>query len=55
MDFNNKGTVKYPEGIQELEKLTKETEGRVRIIGTAHSFSDVADTDGTIISLKEFT
>ena len=52
--YHNRGPVQFPTNLQELQQLIKDSGGRVRIIGTKHSFSDVADTEGILLSLEKF-
>mmetsp|Transcript_17706 Transcript_17706/g.29540 ORF Transcript_17706/g.29540 Transcript_17706/m.29540 type:complete len:494 (-) Transcript_17706:302-1783(-) len=40
-----------PESIEELQRVVRDHR-RVRVVGTRHSFSNVADTDGALISLQ---
>ena len=47
-------TVESPSTVAELSSLIKETRKNIRVVGTAHSFSDIADTDGTHITLEKF-
>ena len=46
--------VEKPSMTFELVKAVEEARGRVKVVGTAHSFNDIADTDGTHISLENF-
>ena len=39
-----------PERIEKVQDLVRRTE-RLKVLGTRHSFNDVADTTGTHISL----
>ena len=48
-------SVARPEGVQELQTLLKTKKGPFKVVGTAHSFNDIADTPGTQISLENFT
>ena len=48
-------TVLEPQTVEELQAAVKDAKGRVKVVGTAHSFNDVADTDGTHIKLSNFT
>lgn len=54
IEFTSK-FIEKPSTVQELEELVASTKGSVKVVGTAHSFSDIADTDGTAISLQNFT
>ena len=56
---NWSGTVFYaarqihtPDTVDELRALVASSR-RIRALGTAHSFSDVADTDGDLVSLAQ--
>ena len=46
--------VETPKLTYELVEAVTEARGRVKVVGTAHSFNDIADTDGTHISLQNF-
>ena len=39
-----------PQTIPELQELVAKSD-RVRVLGSGHSFNDICDTDGTLISL----
>jgi xylitol oxidase len=41
----------FPETVAELQALVRET-AHVRALGTRHSFNDIADTDGTLVSVQ---
>lgn len=41
-----------PRTIDELRQVVS-TEPRIRVIGSRHSFSDIADTDGALVSISE--
>jgi alditol oxidase len=41
-----------PRSVDELQALVA-TQDRIRALGTRHSFTDVADTDGTLVSLED--
>ena len=43
-----------PRRIDELAKIVSEAPGRVKAFGTAHSSSDIADTDGIHVSMWNF-
>ena len=47
--------VEQPTTVEEVQTAVKDARGNVKVVGTAHSFSDIADTDGTHITLKNFT
>ncbi len=47
------GTVLRPRTVAELQEIVAR-DSRVRALGTRHSFSAVADTPGTLVSLSEF-
>lgn len=65
-DFGNTGTnwsgnIKYaskevliPETEAEITDMIMNAEGQIKAIGSRHSFNDVADVDGTHISLEKF-
>lgn len=40
-----------PETVEELQEIVRQT-AKVRVVGTGHSFNDVADTTGTLVSLN---
>lgn len=42
-----------PESVEELQRVVHEAAGMVRVVGTRHSFSDIADTRDTLISLHK--
>jgi alditol oxidase len=44
--------VQRPRSVDELQALVA-TQDRIRALGTRHSFTDVADTDGTLVSLED--
>jgi alditol oxidase len=44
--------VRRPRSVDELQALVA-TQDRIRALGTRHSFTDVADTDGTLVSLED--
>ena len=46
--------VESPATADELTAFIKKARGSIRVIGTAHSFSDIADTDGTHVTLEKF-
>jgi xylitol oxidase len=57
--MNWAGNVRYraarrhaPRSVEEVQEIVRSTE-RVRAIGSRHSFSDVADTSGDLLSLEE--
>ena len=41
-----------PETLDEAAAIIKRARHRLRVVGTAHSFSRVADTDGVLLSLR---
>ena len=41
-----------PRSVDELQALVA-TQDRIRALGTRHSFTDIADTDGTLVSLED--
>ena len=43
-----------PETLEELQNTVKNASGKVKVVGTAHSFTDIADTEGTQINLDKF-
>ena len=43
-----------PRSVKELKELVTEATGNIHVVGTAHSWSDIADTDGTHVSLVNF-
>jgi len=47
-----RGRVVRPRSVQELQDLVA-TQERVRALGSRHSFTDIADTDGVLVSLEE--
>ena len=47
--------VRSPTDVEELRGIVNdEFSGNIRVVGTAHSWSDIADTDGTHISMENF-
>ena len=44
--------VEHPSSIDEARALIAQSR-RVRVLGTRHSFNDIADTDGTLLSLDQ--
>jgi len=40
------------ESIPQLQKIVEKSK-KLKVLGTGHSFSDIADTNGTLISLKK--
>lgn len=44
--------VRRPRSVDELQALVA-AQDRIRALGTRHSFTDVADTDGTLVSLED--
>ena len=48
--------IEKPEKADELANLVQRTKkSRIKVLGTGHAFSDIADTDGVHISLSSFT
>ena len=47
--------VEKPTTVEGIQTAVKSAKGQVKVVGTAHSFSDIADTDGTHITLENFT
>ena len=47
-------TLEQPTTVEGIQSVVKEAKGQVKVVGTAHSFSDIADTDGTHINLGNF-
>ena len=45
--------VERPANLAELQSVIKSAPGKVKTVGTAHCFSDIADTDGTHILLEK--
>jgi len=43
-----------PEDVLTLQQIIKSSNGKVRVIGSGHSFGRLVDTSDTIISLKKF-
>ena len=46
-----RGRVVRPRSVDELQTLVA-THDRVKALGTRHSFTDIADTDGVLVSLE---
>ena len=44
-----------PKNVEELAEALKNATGKVRPVGSGHSFSELVPTDGTIVSLAHFT
>ncbi|MDB6443899.1 MULTISPECIES: D-arabinono-1,4-lactone oxidase [Pseudomonas] len=44
-----------PKDLDELVQLVKRAEGRIRPVGSGHSFSALVPTDGTLLSLSHFS
>ena len=44
--------VQYPASLAQLQEIVAGSE-RVRALGTGHSFNRIADTDGTLVSVRE--
>jgi alditol oxidase len=47
-----KAPVVRPQSVDELQSLVA-TQERIRALGTRHSFTDIADTDGLLVSLED--
>ena len=48
-------SVQKPLNVEELLQIVSdERSGNIKAIGTTHSWSDIADTDGTHISMENF-
>ena len=47
--------LELPRSADELSELVSEAKKHVRVVGTAHSFSDIADTDGLHIAMDNMT
>ena len=43
-----------PSTVDELAALVRDSR-RVKVVGTTHSFNDIADTEGTQVSLEKMT
>ena len=43
-----------PQTESDLKSLIKNLKGQLRVTGTRHSFSEIADTDGTQLNLEHF-
>ena len=59
--WNFAKTVKYsakwletPDSVDELQRVVREAPGRVRVVGSGREQTDIADTDGTHVSLEKF-
>ena len=46
--------MKKPRTVDELANILKTTTGHVKAVGTAHSWSDIADTDGVQVVMENF-
>lgn len=46
--------IEQPATVEELQSTVKNATGKVKVVGTAHSFNDIADTEGTQINLDKF-
>jgi xylitol oxidase len=51
-NYTYRATVERPRSVLELQKLVAR-EPRVRALGSRHSFTDITDTDGVLVSLAE--
>lgn len=51
--FQAKALVK-PDSLDQLKQVVQGAPGHVKVIGTGHSFTDIADTDGAHVSLENF-
>ena len=54
IEFTAKTALEKPSTADELATLIRDTRRSVKVVGTAHSFNDIADTDGIQISLANF-
>ncbi|HET7195969.1 MAG TPA: FAD-binding protein [Nocardioides sp.] len=50
-NYSYKAPVVRPQSVDEVQSLVA-THERVRALGTRHSFTDIADTDGVLVSLQ---
>ncbi len=50
-NYAYRARVLRPQSVEELQTLVA-TEERIRALGTRHSFTDIADTDGVLVSLE---
>lgn len=48
-------SMQVPTTVEEVAKSIKESEGKIRFVGTGHSFSPLVPTDDNIVSLGFFT
>ena len=53
IEFTTRLPLVVPDTADELADAVRDAPGRVRVVGTAHSFNDIADTDGLQISLAK--
>ena len=44
-----------PKNLDELTHVVRQAPGKIRPVGSAHSFSALVPTDGTLLSLSYFT
>ena len=51
-NYAYKAPVVRPQSVDELQSLVA-THERIRALGTRHSFTDIADTDGVLVSLED--
>lgn len=53
IEFTAKKLVE-PTSVEDLQAVVKDARGQVKVVGSAHSFNDIADTDGTHVKLSNF-